>query len=113
MTNGPTDYYTKWSKSERLKKKNTVWYHLHVKSKIQHKQTYLLNRNRLTNIENRLVVAKGRAEGGVNWEFGELVDHWLNGHEFEQSLGDSEGQGSLVCCSTWGHKELEPMRLSD
>ena len=28
--------------------------------------------------------------------------HWLNGHEFEQSLGDDEGQGSLVCCSPWG-----------
>ena len=30
----------------------------------------------------------------------------LDGHEFEQILGDSEGQGSLVCCSPWGHKEL-------
>ena len=30
--------------------------------------------------------------------------HRLNGHEFEQSLGDSEGQGSLVCCSPWGAK---------
>ena len=29
--------------------------------------------------------------------------HRLNGHEFEQALGDSEGQGSLVCCSPWGH----------
>ena len=28
-----------------------------------------------------------------------------NGHEFEQTLGDSEGQGSLVCYSPWGHKE--------
>ena len=27
---------------------------------------------------------------------------WLNGHEFEQALGDSEGQGSLSCCSLWG-----------
>ena len=27
--------------------------------------------------------------------------HWLNGHEFEQTLGDREGQGSLVCCSSW------------
>ena len=27
-----------------------------------------------------------------------------NGHEFEQTLGDSEGQGSLVCCSSWGHR---------
>ena len=31
--------------------------------------------------------------------------HWLNGHEFEQTLGDSEGQGSLACCSSRGHKE--------
>ena len=27
--------------------------------------------------------------------------HWPNGHEFEQTLGDSEGQGNLVCCSSW------------
>ena len=33
--------------------------------------------------------------------------HWLNGHEFEQALGDSEGQGSLVCCGQWGHKESD------
>ena len=32
--------------------------------------------------------------------------HWLNGHEFEQALG-GEGQGSLACCSPWGHKELD------
>ena len=31
--------------------------------------------------------------------------HRLNGHEFEQALGDGEGQGSLVCCSSWGCKE--------
>ena len=30
---------------------------------------------------------------------------WLNGHVFEQTQGESEGQGSLVCCSPWGHKE--------
>ena len=28
--------------------------------------------------------------------------HWLNGHEFEQTPGNSEGQGSLACCSPWG-----------
>ena len=33
--------------------------------------------------------------------------HWLNGHEFEQTLGDSEGKGSLACCSPWGHKESD------
>ena len=32
--------------------------------------------------------------------------HQLNGHEFEQTLGDGEGQGILACCSPWGHKEL-------
>ena len=33
--------------------------------------------------------------------------HRLNGHEFEQSLGDGEGQGSLACCSPWGCRELD------
>ena len=31
----------------------------------------------------------------------------LNGREFEQALGDGEEQGSLACCSPWGHKESE------
>ena len=31
--------------------------------------------------------------------------HWLNGHEFKQTLGDGEGQESVVCCSPWGCKE--------
>ena len=30
--------------------------------------------------------------------------HQLNGHEFEQTLGGSEGQGSLACCRPWGHR---------
>ena len=33
--------------------------------------------------------------------------HWLNGHEFEQALGDGDGQGRLGCCSPWGHKESD------
>ena len=38
----------------------------------------------------------------------EMVEwyHRLNGHEFEQTQGDGEGQGDLTCCSPWGHKEL-------
>ena len=35
----------------------------------------------------------------------------LNGQEFEQALGVGDGQGSLACCSPWGHKELT--RLSN
>ena len=30
--------------------------------------------------------------------------HRLHGHESEQALGVGDGQGSLVCCSPWGHK---------
>ena len=40
----------------------------------------------------------------VGWQ------HRLNGHKFEQTLGDGEGQGNLACCSPWGcrigHAEL-------
>ena len=39
----------------------------------------------------------------------ELVElhHGLDGHEFEQTSGDSEGQGRLACCSSWGCKKLD------
>ena len=37
--------------------------------------------------------------------------HRFNGHEFEQALGDGEGQGSLACCSPWGHKESDTTEL--
>ena len=49
----------------------------------------------------------GQEEKGMTED--EMVGwhHWLNGHEFEQTPGDGEGQGSLVCCSPWGHKELD------
>ena len=33
--------------------------------------------------------------------------HQLSGHEFEQTLGDGEGQGSLACCTPLAHKELD------
>ena len=33
--------------------------------------------------------------------------HGLDGHEFEQALGVGDGQGSLTCCGSWGHKELD------
>ena len=48
----------------------------------------------------------GKEEKGVTED--EMVGwhHWLNGHEFEQTQGDSEGQGSLVCCSPQSLKEL-------
>ena len=44
---------------------------------------------------------RGRQDEMIGWH------HWLDGHEFEQALGDGEGQGSPICCSPWGHKELD------
>ena len=49
----------------------------------------------------------GQEEKGLTEE--EMVGwhHLLNGHEFDQIPGDSERQGSLVCCSPWVHKESD------
>ena len=33
--------------------------------------------------------------------------HWLNGHEFEQTLGVGDGQGGLACCNSWGLEEWD------
>ena len=55
-------------------------------------------------------------DSGKDWGQGEKVatedemvgwHHQLSVYEFEQIPGDSEGQGSLACCSPWGHKELD------
>ena len=55
-------------------------------------------------------------DAGKDWRWGkkgttenEMVGrhHWLNGHEFEETPGDSKGQGRLTCCSSWGCKELD------
>ena len=40
-------------------------------------------------------------------------DNKLNGQEFEQALGVDDGQGSLVCCSPWGHKESDMTELRE
>ena len=65
------------------------------------------------NAKSRLI---GKDPGtGKNWQEekgaseNEMIgwNHQLNGHEFEQSLGDSEGKGSLACYSPWCHKESD------
>ena len=53
---------------------------------------------KLGRIEGR----RRRGQQRMRW-----LDGKLNGDEFEQILGDSEGQGSLVCCSPWNHKETQ------
>ena len=55
---------------------------------------------RASSLGKILMLGRGAAEDEmVGWH------HQLNGHEFEQIQGDSEGQGSLVCCSPWGHSQ--------
>ena len=66
---------------------------------------------RADSLEKTLMLGKiegGRRRGRRRTTEDEMVGchHRLNGHEFEQAPGDSEGQGSLVCCSPWGSKEL-------
>ena len=65
---------------------------------------------RVNTLEKTLMLGKtkGRRRSGqqrMRWH------HWLNGLEFEQILGDGEGQGSLACCSPWGCKDQT--RLSE
>ena len=60
---------------------------------------------RVDSLEKTLMLGKTEQEEKGTTE-DEMVGwhHWLNGLEFEQILGDSEGQGSLACCSPWGHR---------
>ena len=63
---------------------------------------------RADSLEKTLMLGKtGQEKKGATEN--EIVGwhHRLNGHEFEQILGDSEGQGSLVCYSLWSYKELD------
>ena len=49
---------------------------------------------------------EGKREKGVADEM-VIWHHRFNGHESEQTPGDSESHGHLACCSPWGHKELD------
>ena len=63
-------------------------------------------------LEKTLMLGKigSKTEKGAAEDEMVRYHHQLNGHEFEQTLGHSGGQGSLACCSPWDHKET---RLSD
>ena len=60
------------------------------------------------------VLPEGRnlqEEEGVTEDERVAWHHRLDGHEFAQALGVGVRQGSLVCCSPWGHKESDTERL--
>ena len=50
---------------------------------------------------------RGQEEKGVTEDEMVGCHHQLNGHEFEQTPRDGEGQETQVCCIPWGHKELD------
>ena len=65
---------------------------------------------RAGSLEKILMLEKLRAGGErVGATEGEMLGwhHWLEGHEFAQTWEYTAGQGSLACCSSWDHKELD------
>ena len=66
---------------------------------------YLMRR--IDSLEKTLIAGKDGQQEKKGVTEDEMVGwhHRLNGHEFEQTPGDSEGQGSLACCSPWDRKE--------
>ena len=63
-----------------------------------------IQKTRADSLEKTLML--GKTEDRRRWMRMRWLDgiNGLDGHEFEQTLGDSKGQGSLECCSSWGHK---------
>ena len=59
-------------------------------------------------LEKTLMLGKteGKNKGAMENEMAGW-HHLLHGHEFEQALGDSGGQGGLACCNSWGCKESD------
>ena len=49
----------------------------------------------------------GQEEKGTTEDEMAVWHHWLNGHEFALSPGVGDEQGGLVCCDSWGRKELD------
>ena len=64
---------------------------------------------RAYSLEKTLTLRKIEGKRGSRWQRLRVLDGItrLSGHEFGQTLGDSEVQGSLTCCSPWGHKESD------
>ena len=86
---------------------------VHSKHKTQH--THTLATYVKSQLAGKDIDAGKDRSGGEGATEDEMVGwhHRLNGHEFEQALGDSEGQGSLVSCSPRGRKESDTTEQLD
>ena len=66
---GPRDCHTEWSKSDRERQiSSDIAYMWNLEK--WYKWTYLQNRNRVTDVKNKLMVTKGERGGRINWEIG-------------------------------------------
>ena len=61
---------------------------------------------RADSLEKTLMLGKIEGQRRRGWQRMKWLDS-INRHELEQTLEESEGQGSLACCSPWGHKESQ------
>ena len=63
---------------------------------------------RADSLEKTLMLGKIEGKRRREWQrMRRLESIIISGHELQQTPGDSEGLGSLVCCSPWGHKVLD------
>ena len=65
---------------------------------------------RTDSLKKTLLWERLKAGGEGDWRTDDGMVAWhnqLNGHKFEYAPGIDDGQGSLVCCSPWGHKEFD------
>ena len=76
-----------------------------LKLKLQYFGHLVLRTNQLekTVMLGKIVGRRRRGQQRIRWLDG--ITDSVNGHEFEQTSGDSEGQESLACCSPWSLKE--------
>ena len=101
--------WTSWRSNQSIPKEISPEYSLEglmLKLKLQYFFRYLMQRT--DTLEKTLML--GKIEGRRrSYDRGQLVG-WHqrpSGCEFEQTLGSSEGQGGLACCSPWGHRESD------
>ena len=106
---GLRGHYAKWNKSDKERK--VIWYHLYIEPKKYNKLVNVTEKKKTHRSRSSLYLDVGKDWG---WKENGATDdemvgwnHQLSGHEFDQTPGDSKGQGSLTCCSSWGHKELD------
>ena len=109
LENTPVSPWTARRSNQSILKEISAVYSLEglmLKPKLQYSSHLMRKANSLekTLILRKTESRRKRGQQRMRW-FGR--HHWLSGHEFDQTLGDGDGQGGLACCCPWGHKESD------